>query len=97
MYKALPALFIKFADGSRGDSGYCLLMRCIRHAFDSKTPSLDKITAMLILHQGDVGIHLNANIPDSMEKTIYWTGIEVTSTDILFCKCTCQCGSQGEE
>lgn len=97
VYDTLPALFIKFADGSRVDSGYRLLMRCIRHAFDSKTPSLDKNTAMLILHQGDVGIHLNANIPASMEKKVYQTGIAVTSTDILCCKCTCQCGSQGKE
>lgn len=97
IYDALPSLFVKFASGSRVDSGYRLLMRCVRHAFDSRAPSLDKQTAMLILHQGEVGIHLNADIPASMKKKVYQTGTVATAKDILCCKCTCQCGSQHDQ
>lgn len=97
IYDALPSLFIKFASGSRVDSGYRLLMRCVRHAFDSRAPSLEEQTAMLVLHQGDVGIHLNADIPASMKKKVYQTGTVATAKDILCCKCTCQCGSQNDQ
>lgn len=57
IYDSLPSLFINFASKSRVDSGYRLLMRCVRHSFDSRTPPLDDKTAMLILHGDEVGIH----------------------------------------
>lgn len=97
VYESLPQLFIDFAGKSRVDSGFRLLMRCVRHAFDSRTPSLDKNTAMLVVHDGDVGIHLNASIPASMKKNVYETGIVATAKDLLCCKCTCQCGSQNDQ
>ena len=97
IYDVLPSLFLRFASGSRIDSGYRILMRCVRHAFDSRAPSLDQHTAMLILHQSDIGLHLNAAIPASMKKKVYQTGIVVTAKDIICCKCSCQCGSDGDQ
>lgn len=97
VYESLPALFIKFAENSRVDSGYRLLMRCVRHAFDSRTPPLENNTAMLVKHKDDIGIHLNASIPASMKKKIYKTGIVATAKEILCCICNCQCGSQALE
>ena len=89
IYDALPSLFVKFASGSRVDSGYRLLMCCVRHAFDSRASSVEEQTAMLIMHKGDIGIHLNAAIPASMKKQVYQTGTVATAKDILCCKCTC--------
>ena len=97
VYDALPSLFIKFASGSRVDSGHRLLMRCVRHAFDSRAPSLDNQSASLILHEGSVGIQLNAAIPASMKKQVYECGVVATAKDILCCQCGCQCGSKGKE
>ena len=93
-YEALPALFIKFADSSHVDSGYRLLMHCVRHAFERKTPSLDRNTVMLVLHQGKVSIHLITNIPASMKSDMYQAGIVATANEILSCKCNCQCSSK---
>ena len=36
IYEALPSMFIRFANNSRIDSGFRLLMRCVQHAFDIK-------------------------------------------------------------
>eukprot|EP00956_Cyclotella_meneghiniana_P040674 scaffold202164_cov66-Cyclotella_meneghiniana.AAC.2 len=97
VYDALPELFIKFADKSRVDSGFRLLARCVRHAFDTRTPKLNNKTAVLVLHNDDVGIHLRTGMPASMKKNIYESGIVATTNDVLSCKCTCQCGSQNEQ
>ena len=72
-------------------------MRCIRHAFDSRTKSLENKTAKLIVHQGEVGIHLSSEIPASMKRSVYISEIAVTPTKILCCKCSCHCGGQGNE
>ena len=72
-------------------------MRCGRHALDSRVPSLDKHTALLILHEGSVGIQLNAAIPASMKKRVYECGVVTTVKDILCCQCSCQSGSKGEK
>ena len=79
------------------DSGYRLLMRCIRHAFDSRTQSLNNQIATLIWHQGEVGIHLSSSIPASMKNSVYCSEIAVTPTKLLCCKCSCHCGGQGKE
>lgn len=64
LYAALPSIIKHFAANwlIRG-IGYWLLMRCIRHAFDSRTKSLENKTAKLIVHQGEVGIHLSSEFP----------------------------------
>ena len=94
VYDSLPDIFIRFAHKSRVDSGFRLLMRCVRHAFDNKTPPLEGNTAMLIAHGGEIGIRLDAFIPASMRQKFYQTGIVVTTLDLLCCMCTCPCGSQ---
>jgi hypothetical protein len=91
-------LIIDFAGNARVDSGYRLLSRCLRHALDSKCPTLENSTATLILHENEIGIHINSPIPASMRKnTVYNSGIVFTATKVLCCKCNCQCGSQGED
>lgn len=98
LYESLPSLFIDFAAQSRLDDGYRLLKRCIRHSFDSRCQSMDTGMGSLVLHQdGDVGVWLGFNVPASMRKNIYSTEIVATANKLLGCKCTCQCGSQGEE
>jgi hypothetical protein len=97
IYETLPSIFIKFADKSRFDSGFRLLMRCVRHAFDTKTTRLDNKTAMLIKHGDEIGLHIETAIPASMRQNVYKTGIVATANDLLCCKCTCECGSQKEQ
>ena len=72
-------------------------MRCIRHALDSRTQSLENKSAKLIIHQGEVGIHLSSSIPASMKSSVYSSEIAVTPTKLLCCKCSCHCGGQGNE
>ena len=72
-------------------------MYCVRRIFDSRTPSLDESTAMLILHEGDIGIHMNLSIAASMKKNVYNPEIVAITNAIMCCKCTCQCGSQNKE
>ena len=97
LYAALPSIIIQFTFDCRVDSGYRLLMRCIRHAFDSRTKSLKNQTPTLITHQGEVGIHLSSSIPASMKSSVYCSEIAITPTKLLCCKCTCHCGGQGKE
>jgi hypothetical protein len=40
---------------------------------------------------------LDADIPASMKNDVYKTGIVATAKDILCCKCSCKCGSDGKE
>ena len=49
------------------------------------------------MHQGSIGIQLNAAIPASMNKKVYECGVVATANDILCCQCSCQCGSKGKE
>jgi len=98
IYDALPKLLIDFAAKSRVDSGYRLLSRCLRHALDSKCPSLENKAATLILHGDDVGIRINSAVPASMrKKVVYHPGIVFTATEVLCCECNCQCGSKAKE
>ena len=97
LYAALPSIILQFAFDCRVDSGYRLLMRCVRHAFDSRTQSLKNQTATLIVHEGEVGIHLSSSIPASMKSSVYCSEIAVTPTKLLCCKCSCHCGGQGKE
>lgn len=98
IYDALPKLLIDFAAKSRVDSGHRLLSRCLRHALDSKCPSLENKAATLILHGDDVGIRVHSAVPASMrKKVVYNPGIVFTATQVLCCKCNCQCGSENDE
>ncbi len=98
IYDAMPEMFIQFAEKSRVDSGFRLLARTIRHAFDSRLPPMDDCIAKLIMDKnGDVGVRLCSEIPASMKKDVYETEIAATSKNLLCCKCTCHCGSQDSE
>ena len=98
IYDALPKLLIDFAAKSRVDSGHRLLSRCLRHALDSKCPSLENKVATLILHKGDVGIRIHSAVPASMrKKVVYKPGMVFTANDVLCCECNCQCGSEKDE
>ena len=93
----LPTNFFLLAANCRVDSGYRVLQRCIRHATDSRFPSIDKQIAKLINHNGELGIHLSALVPASMKNCSYKSEIVLTPTKILCCKCSCPCGSQNKE
>ena len=93
----LPSILFRLAGNSRVDSGYRVMQRCIRHATDSKFPSIDTQMATLINHNGELGIHLSALVPASMKNCSYKSEIVLTPTKILCCKCTCPCGSQNNE
>ena len=93
----MPAMLVHLARNCRLGSGYRLLARCVRHAFDSKMPQIDKEMSKLIMHNGEIGISLTSNVPASMKSEIYRTEIVATPTHILCCRCTCQCGSQDNE
>ena len=98
VYDCMPELFISFAQKSRLDTGYRLLMRCIRHTFDSRTPSMDTGSGALVVDQlGDVGLWLRSDVPASMRKKTYQSEVIATAKSLLCCKCTCQCGSHGEQ
>ena len=95
VYDAMSFMFIDFVQKSRVDDGYRLLMRCVRHAFDSRCKSLDKVVGTLVLDgEGDVGVRIGSDVPASMKNNIYATEVVATARHLLCCKCTCQCGSQ---
>ena len=48
MFNVLPKMLVDFANGSRFDSGYRLLNRCLTHIFDNKSETLLNKKAILI-------------------------------------------------
>ena len=97
VFSVIPSIFIDFAEGSRIDSGYRLLRRCVRHSMDSRTESLDNKEAVLVICNDKIGIHLKSPVPASMKQNIYNTEIVMTDEDLLCCQCDCQCGSKKED
>ena len=83
MFAAMPKMFIDFASKCRVDIGYRLLRRCIRHALDSRTISLDNKKAKLILYKGKMGIHLTTPIPASTKKDVYGGSIVLSKDELL--------------
>ena len=59
VFAAIPKMFIDFATECRVDIGYWMLRRCLRHAFDSKTESLDNKIAKLLLYKGEIAIKIS--------------------------------------
>jgi len=96
VYTAIPQMFIDFAKKCRIDESYRLLRRCLRHALDNRTESLDNKTAKIVLCNGEVGIHLSTPIPASMKKDIYDGDTVLTKDKILCAKCKCKSGAQGK-
>ena len=98
VYSAMPEMFIKLSNKCRVDLGYRLLRRCLRHAFDVRTESLDNKTAKLILYDGDkVGIEISSPIPASMKKSVYNGTIVLTKDEILATECDCMSGAKNGE
>ena len=98
IYDSLPKLLIDFSGKSCTDSGYRLWKRCVRHALDSKCPSLEDKTVTLILYGEDIGLRIHSDIPASMRKgVVYKPGVTFTETDVFCCQYTCHCGSQEYE
>jgi hypothetical protein len=98
IYDSMPEMLIDFAEKSRVDSGFRLLARTVRHSFDSRLSPMSDCSAKLIIDgNGEVGIHIKSKIPASMKKDVYDSEIAATSSSLLGCKCTCHCGSQGDE
>ena len=66
-------VFVEFANGSRVNSGYRLLKRCLRHSLDPRTPSIMNRRASLFVHKedGEVGFVLENDISASMKESQY--------------------------
>ena len=47
IYKVVPSIIVDIAHKSRIDSGFCLLARCLHHAFDLKAPPLIGSSSLL--------------------------------------------------
>ena len=76
VYDAMPEIFISFTEKSLVDSGYRLLGRIIRHAFNSRVSTMDICQAKLIIDNNngsDIGIQLLSEMPASMRESIYET------------------------
>ena len=97
VFAAIPKMFIDFANECRVDIGYRLLRRCLRHAFDSKTESLDNKIAKLLLYEGKIGIMIETPIPASMKKEKYSGCVVLTKDELLCCECDCKSGSKGDQ
>lgn len=98
VYSAMPKMFLDFAKECRLNLGYRLLRRCIRHAMDTRTESLDNKVAQLVLYNdGELGIQLSTPVPASMKKDVY-DGTTVVTKDKLLCsECECKSGSKEED
>jgi hypothetical protein len=58
---------------------------------------VNKKIAILINHNGELGINLSAIVPASMKSCLYLSKIILTPIQRLCCKCTCSCGSPPKE
>eukprot|EP00956_Cyclotella_meneghiniana_P042479 scaffold248489_cov87-Cyclotella_meneghiniana.AAC.1 len=97
VFAAIPKMFIDFATECRVDIGYRMLRRCLRHAFDSKTESLDNKIAKLLLYEGEIAIMISTPIPASMKKEIYEGCVVLTKDKLLCCECDCKSGSKEDQ
>jgi hypothetical protein len=98
VYDALPSNIIDFAEGSRIDSGYRLLARCVRHGLDPRMPTMfDNVARIIKLKDGSVGMVVESQVPASMKSDIYTTTAAFTARDLLAVECNCKCGSKGND
>ena len=97
IYKVLPSIFYDIAYHSRIGSGYRLLLRCVRHGMDTKAFVADHAKFVRDA-TGKIIIVLENQIPASMRNKVYDTRCAIDEDGVLVaCKCTCECGSQGNE
>ena len=97
IFNVMPSMLIDFANGCRVDSGYRLLQRCLRHAFDTKAePLLNKKASLILVGDSKVGITLQNNISASMRDSMYDVEVCITHNELLACRCNCKCGCAGD-
>lgn len=108
IYKSLPGLFKDFANGSRVDSGYRLLERCLRHATDPRSSPLIKTSIKLVADQtttqneglvndhGGCCVILENKVPASMRQSIYNVKVAFSHNKLVACSCTCKAGGESE-
>ena len=82
VYRVVPESFIDIANFSRIDSGYRLLMRCVRHVMDSKLPTM-KESRFVKNNDGKVMLILENDVPASMRSNIYKTTCAIDEDGIL--------------
>ena len=59
IFNFLPKMLVDLANGSRFDSGYRLLNRCLRHVFDKKSEiQLNKKAILIKTEKNKIGIIL---------------------------------------
>ena len=98
IYDAIPEMLIMFAEKCRMDSVFRLLARTVQHSFDSRIPSMKEcLTKLIVDEAGEIGVHIQSKIPAPMRKKTYDTDFVATTTNLMCCKCSCQCGSKGNE
>jgi hypothetical protein len=91
---SIPSMMVCFAAQNHLGCCYCLLSQCAQNTFDSKMLPADRETSALILHDGEVGIHLTSKVPVSMKSELYQSDIVFIPTKFLCCQYTCPCGPQ---
>ena len=97
VYRVVPESFIDIANFSRIDSGYRLLMRCVRHVMDFKLPTM-KESRFVKNNDGKVMLILENDVPASMRSNIYKTACAIDEDGkLVACRCSCQCGSEKNE
>ena len=97
LYRILPEIFIDIANKSRIDSGYRLLMRCVRHVIDCKSHDI-KHAKFVKDDNGKIVFILENHVPASMRNNIYHSQCAIDEDGVLVsCKCNCQSGAEGIE
>jgi hypothetical protein len=93
LYKVIPTIIIKFAEGSRIHKAYRLLRRCLRHASDPLFPCFTNANLNIIEHNNEVGINIEHEVRASMSQQQYKVEVAFTKTNLLACRCTCKAGA----
>lgn len=109
IYKALPEMFVEFANGARVDSGYRLLSRAIRHATDPKSRQIVNTRMMLSkTNTNNNSLENNNNsseqccivlenkVPASMKQVEYDVKVAFTHSEIVSCSCNCRAGGESK-
>ena len=97
VYKIVPIMITKIAYGSRRDSGFRLLKRCVRHSTDAKyyPGKISVVTIYQSTIEGREKILLDwsCSIPASMKNASYSTRVCIsTDGSVICCECKCKIG-----
>ena len=97
VYSIIPTIITKIANGSRRDSSYRLLSRCVRHATNSKfyPGRLSDITVsdITIKRSRKITLEWSCEVPASMKAEKYLTTVRLSiEGEIIACDCKCKIG-----